>query len=142
MTMSSLQQAPWRDVDRLQRDLNDLFGRRGGARTSEFPPINIWTNDDGAIVTSVLPGIDPATVEIVVLGDTLTLKGERAEPTLADGRTFHCRERGFGAFNRTVQLAFGIDPEKVSAHYARGLLEITVPRAEAGRPRSITISGR
>jgi HSP20 family protein len=64
------------------------------------------------VVTTELPGIDPSKLEISVLGDTLTLKGNREESKVDEGRTFHRRERGFGAFNRTVQLAFRVDGSK------------------------------
>ena len=102
--MSTRYESPGHDVDRLQRQLNELFARSGTARTTaEFPPINIWTNADGAVLTAELPGLDLSLVAISVLGDTLTIKGERAEPKAEEGRTFHRVERGFGAFVRTVQ---------------------------------------
>ena len=129
------------ELDRLQRELNDVFGRWGISRSAaEFPPINVWTNDDGAMLLLELPGLDPGKIEISVLGDALTVKGERAEPPREEGRTFHRRERGFGAFNRTIQLAFRIDPAKVKATYRRGLLEIAAPRADEDRPRSIQVT--
>lgn len=131
---------PLREFRLLQRDMNEVLGRSGRRRTAEFPPMNIWANNEGAILTTEIPGIDPDKLEINVLGDTLTLRGERPEPSSDEGNTFHRRERGFGPFSRTVQLAFRVDPSKVAANYAEGQLEILVSRADEDRPRSIRVT--
>lgn len=131
---------PWREFDRLRREMNDMFGRWGIGRAGEFPPINVWTNNEGAVLTSELPGIDPAKLEISILGDTLTIKGEREEREREAGYTFHRCERGFGPFTRTVQLEFRIDGGSAHASYKRGVLEVLAPRAAADRPRSITVT--
>lgn len=139
--MMTTNPSPWLELDRLQRQLNDVFGRRGMARdATEFPPINIWTNDEGAVITAELPGLDAKQIDLSVPGDTLTLKGERAEQKSEPGHTFHRRERGSGPFARTVQVAFRIEPAGVTATYERGVLEVTVPRSKADRPRSIAVT--
>ena len=71
--------SPWRDMARLQRDMNRLFSRTarwpGLSAAQGYPAMNVWTNQDGAVITAELPGIDPEDVDISVQGDTMTLRG-------------------------------------------------------------------
>ena len=130
----------WPELERLRRESDDAFRRRGASSRRDFPLLNVWTGAEGAVLTTELPGIDPGQLEISVLGDTMTLKGHRDQPEAGSGSTFHRRERGFGAFSRTVQLAFRIDPEAVTASYANGVLEILVPKAEEDRAKTIPVT--
>ena len=130
----------WPEFDRLRREMNDAFGRWHAASRGEYPLVNVWTNEEGAVLTAELPGVDSSKIEISVLGDTLTVKGRRDEPKPQEGNTFHRRERGFGAFDRTVQLPFRIDAAQVTASYRNGVLEILVPRAAESRARRIAVS--
>jgi len=130
---------PWREMDRLQREMTGVFNlpRR---RAAVFPPLNIHTGDDDVIITSEIPGIDPADVELTVTGDTLTIKGLRKEHETKEGETWHRRERGSGNFYRTVQLPYNVDGNKVQADYVNGVLKIVLPRAEADKPRKISVT--
>jgi HSP20 family protein len=62
-----------------------------------------WTNEDGAILTAELPGVNLEDIDISVVKDTLTLKGSRQPDESQEGETYHRRERGYGAFARTFQ---------------------------------------
>jgi HSP20 family protein len=131
-------------MERLRRDMNRLFetnlprGQR--QRTATFPAINVYTNkDEGILVTAELPGIHTEELNISVTGDTLTLSGSRQSEEMPESAQYHRRERGFGEFNRTVQLPFAINKEKVEATVQSGVLQVTLPRAEAEKPRQISI---
>ncbi len=97
-----------------------------GAR--EFPPIEIWSGDDGLLLAARLPGLESEDIEITVVGDTLTLKGNRRGP-----------ERSAGEFSRTIQLPFAIEGDGVRAQFQRGVLEVRLPRAASERPRKIHV---
>jgi HSP20 family protein len=101
--------------------------------------MNIWTNPDGAVITSELPGVSPEYIDINVVGETLTLSGERQPEKLPEGARYHRQERGYGKFNRSVQLPFQVDAGKVEASFEKGMLHITLPRAEADKPRKIQV---
>ena len=105
----------------------------------DYPAMNVWTNEDGAVVTAELPGVEPDNINIAVTGDTLTLKGSRTPEELKEGEQYHRRERGHGQFTRTFQLPFQVEAEKVEANFEKGVLSITLPRAEAEKPRKIAI---
>src|SRR6476469_7177125 len=106
----------WRDMRRLQKEMNDLISRTGTrSRSAVYPAFNLWTNQEGAVITAELPGVLLDDLDISVVADTLTVKGSRtAEPT-QQCETYHRRERGLGSFARVVQLPFRVQAEDVSA---------------------------
>jgi HSP20 family protein len=126
---------PWREVDRINR----AFSRWSMPSTVEFPAMNVWVAGDTAIVTTELPGVDPKAIDISVIGKTLTLRGSRAPEELQEGESYHRGERWHGQFTKTIELPFSIDPNKVEAKFTRGLLHITLPRAEADKPKKIAV---
>ncbi len=135
--------SPWREMERLQREVNRLFadsaGVVGGRMAAGYPAINVWSNDESAVVTAELPGVDPEDIDISVVGDTLTLTGSRRPTELKEGEKYHRRERGYGQFTRSFQLPFQVEADKVEAQFEKGVLHISLPRAEADKPRKIAI---
>lgn len=130
---------PFTEVQRLQREMNRLFLGASEGYAHDFPAVNVWRSDGGAILTAELPGIDAAQLDISVVGDSLTISGNRDLETLREGESYHRQERAFGRFSRTLQLPFQMDAAKVEAKYDKGVLQITLPRVEAEKPRKINI---
>jgi len=137
------QATPEQEMERMRREMNRLFSNypaTSGARvTPGYPAMNVWTNENGAVVTAELPGIDPDALDIVVVENTLTLSGERKSDELKEGEVYHRRERGYGKFTRSFQLPFNVEANNVQAIYEKGILHITLPRTEADKPRKITV---
>lgn len=130
----------WRDMERLRREMNRLFaGTPTRGTTPNYPAMNVWANEDGAIVTAELPGIEPDEIDISVTGDTLTLTGRRMPEELEEDEIYHRRERIYGRFTRTFQLPFEVEAKDVEAVYQKGVLHITLPRSEADKPQKITV---
>jgi len=131
----------WEEMNRLQREMNRLFEGvdRGWAPVAGFPAINVWLNEEGAVVTAELPGVDVKDLEINVVGETLTLSGERKAEDLPKDSVVHRQERGIGKFTRTVDLPFSVESNKVQATLEKGILRILLPRAEKDKPRKIAI---
>jgi HSP20 family protein len=131
----------WREMSRLQDEMNRFLSRfyRWQPDTASFPAINIWTNDQQAVVTTELPGIDLNDLDISVAGNTLTIRGTRKAEQVQNVVTYHRQERGYGNFSRVVQLPFNVEPDQVNATMKNGVLIITLPRAYAERPRKIEI---
>ena len=71
-------------------------------------------------------------------GGQLTLKGERRPPQPEHG-VWHCQERGFGAFSRTLTLPAPVNSDKVEARFLHGVLTVKLLKAEAARSRKITV---
>ncbi|WP_067901443.1 Hsp20/alpha crystallin family protein [Nocardia vaccinii] len=85
-------------------------------------------DDAHYVVRAEIPGIDPAKdVEVSVHGGLLTIKAERSESHVQDGRS----EFSYGSFERTVSLPEGAQEEGIDASYAKGILSVTVPLSES-----------
>ncbi len=132
----------WREVNRLQREMNRLFEDYYPSRVRRapaFPALNVWTNEDGLNITAEVPGVHPEDIDISVVGDTLTLSGERRPDELKEGARYHRQERGYGSFSRSLQLPYMVDVRKVNATFRNGVLNIELPRAEQDKPRKISV---
>ncbi len=130
---------PFTDMRQLQREMNRLFERVEPAAAS-FPAVNIWSRGDELVVTAELPGVVPADMNITVEGDQLTLRGERKLQEPAKEVVCHRCERGSGTFLRVIQLPFEVESGQVKARFRQGVLSVTLPRAEASKPKQITIA--
>jgi HSP20 family protein len=125
-------------------DLGDVFGSVFGdalsARTygAAYPGVNVWEDGDNAYVEAELPGMTMNDIEVTVMGDQVTIKGER-KITYPDDGVVRRRERPQGAFSRMLTLPWEIDPEHVEAKLHDGILTIRLPKSESAKPRKITV---
>ena len=135
----------WQEMDQLQREMNRLFDTTSQGRVfnpPSYPAVNIWTNDDGQIISAEMPGVHPGDIDIDVTGDALSISGERKPDEVAKNAYYHRRERSYGSFSRTIQLPFMVDTSKVEANFKNGVLMISLPRAEVDKPKKITIKSK
>ena len=128
--------SPWREMNRLWSGWPTSYR---GRTVPRYPAMNVWTNDEGSVITAELPGMAPEDIDLSVEDDTLTLRGTRNVDELDEGATYHRRERGTGAFARTVQLPFRVEGENVEATFEKGILNISLPRAEEDKPKKIAV---
>ena len=128
----------------LQDEMNRAFGRtlsRRDAWTPAYQPnVDVKEHEDKFILQADLPGIRKEDLDISVLGNQLTLKGERKHEEDKKDKDFHYSERSYGAFARTIQFSSEIDAAKVQAAYKDGVLEITLPKSESAKPKQITVN--
>jgi HSP20 family protein len=132
----------WREVDRLQHDMNRLFDEFSPMRlrvAPTYPALNVWNSDQGLTITAEVPGVSPDDIEISVVGDSLTLSGMRKPEELNEGARYHRQERGYGKFSRVLRLPFAVSVEQIEANFKNGVLSIHMPRAEEDRPRKIAV---
>ncbi len=127
--------------------VEDLFPRFVDDTTDETaPPVASWLPaaegrlEDGTyIIQFALPGVDPKAVEVSVMDNALTLKGERKPHHDSTGKEYFVREVTYGAFQRSVTLPEGVDVAQVEATYVNGMLEVRVPAPRAAMPRMIEV---
>jgi HSP20 family protein len=136
------QQSMWQEMSRLQEEMNRVFSRANQPMASAFPLVNLWVNQESAVVTAEIPGVTSDDLDISVVGDALTIQGWRKGEQPGDGQTYHRRERGSGRFVRAIQLPFRAEPDEVTASFRKGVLNITIPRAQADRPRKVQIKNQ
>jgi HSP20 family protein len=139
---------PFKDMMTLRQAMDRLFDESfvrpnaGAARSAERTyqlPLDAFTTNEALIVKASLPGINPDEVDITLDGDNLTL---RATIKADDEQNYVIRERPSGTFTRTLALNVPIQPDKVSAEFKHGVLTLTLPKAEAAKPRKITIRAK
>jgi HSP20 family protein len=130
-------------MERLRREMNELLSewprRAKWDTTPGYPAMNVWTSENNARVTAELPGVNLADIDISVENELLTVRGDRQPDELEAGGTYHRQERRHGSFVRTFRLPFRVAADEVEASYEKGVLSIMLPRAEADKPRKITI---
>lgn len=134
-----LRSGPFFDTLRELEGMRRALRRFDAPSTFEFPAINMWVSEDNAVVTTEVPGIDPNALEISVVNDSLTLRGLRKTEELKGGESYHRRERWSGQFTKTLELPFAVESDKVEARFSKGVLSISLPRAEAEKPRKISV---
>lgn len=142
MYRSSRPLSIWRELDRMQRDISRLFGGQASSllhAAPSYPALNIWTIEDEQLITAEMPGMSSDDLKIEVFADSLSISGERQMPEELKDMNIHRRERNYGKFNRTIQLPFMVDTNKVEAKFSNGILQLTLPRAEADKPKKITV---
>jgi HSP20 family protein len=103
------------------------------------PPVNVWEDGDCLYADVELPGVDPKEIEIEVVGNVLTLRGEKKHEREEEGKGFHYIERRYGGFNRSIELPTSVDSEKVSAAYKNGVLTVTLPKHPESKPKRIAV---
>ena len=144
---------PFRELERMRRDMDRLFGVTGGGTASrpfrvaflpgrgarQYPFVNVYQEGDDFRVEALAPGLDLSGVEVTAVRNTLTIRGEKVGLRDLAPERVHRSERAAGRFMRTVELPDDVDPDKVTAQYRNGLLLITAPRAAHARPRRVTV---
>jgi HSP20 family protein len=122
---------------RLGSPRSDLFA--GPSAAGVFPPVNIFRNANGdAVIRAELPGVKPDQLSVTVERRRLTVSGERVAEG-ADNGGYHRRERPTGKFSRSMELPADLDVDRAEATFRGGVMTLRIPRAEAAKPRQITI---
>ena len=120
-------------------ELDPFFGPWQGVRgLSRMPTVNLYTNEEGAVLKAEVPGIDPDSLDVSVQNDTVTLRGKR-EPESGENEEFIRQERQYGEFVRTLTLPHKVEQDNVNAKFKDGILEIHLPRAEEAKPKKIEV---
>lgn len=140
--------SPFKELSTLHQEMDELFRRtfgsmggltRGFLREAWYPSIESYIKEGNFVIHAELPGIDSKDVDISVVGDQLTIKGERkASKEVKDEEYLLC-EVCYGSFERTITLPEGVKTDKVNATYKNGVLEIAMPAEIAALPRRIPI---
>jgi len=92
------------------------------------PAVDIIEDDAAYKVTAELPGMTEKEIEVVVSGDTLTLKGEKQAEKEQKEKNYYLSERSYGSFQRSFYVPEGVDRDKIAADFAKGVLTVTLPK--------------
>jgi HSP20 family protein len=143
--MAMARWSPFQEVPTLREAMDRLFeqsfvrpsgwtgnGWQGGL------PLDVYMDGDDYVVEAALPGLNPDSVNVSVLGNQVTISGDYPAPP--EGRQYLFRERGAGHFERSIYLPTEADANKAQASYEHGLLRLTIPKAESAKPRRISLT--
>jgi HSP20 family protein len=139
---------PFRNMTDIQGEVNRLFdsflGRptastTGSAMRTWAPVVDMHETKDDLILSFEIPGVTDKDVSVSIMGDLLTVKGERGFNRDSKDESVHHVERVYGEFERSVQLPMSVQTDKVKATYRDGVLEVTLPKAEEVKPKAIKV---
>ena len=104
------------------------------------PPIEVFEKEDKFVVKAELPGMKEDDIDVSVIGDILTIKGEKkTEAEVKEDEYYRC-ERSYGSFFRSVALPSHVDAKKIEASYEEGVLEITLPKVPEVQPKKVPVT--
>ncbi len=132
-------------LERVRRQFDRLVGEDSSAQRSllgsgVFPQINLTEDADKFSIRAELPGVRSDEIQMQATAKNLTIAGERKIETENEGVRYHRREREAGKFSRIIAMPTQIDPDRIEARLQDGVLNIRVPKADAVKPRQISIS--
>ncbi len=127
-----------REMDRLLRSVNvSVQNLRVGRH---YPPMNLYDLGKAFLFTAELPGTKAEDLDVTVANGVLTLRGARTGPEDAPEERYRRHERLRGTWQRSLPLPERVNEEQLSAEFSNGILKITLPKAEAIKPRRIPVT--
>ena len=122
----------------MNRMVNDTMIDPSPSEREMLLAVDIQTVDDAYDITALVPGLDAEDLEIEVLNNTVTIRGE-FKSCGEEQAKYLVSELPNGRFGRTISLPTATDPDKVEASIKNGVLPLHGPKAEADRPKAIKV---
>jgi HSP20 family protein len=104
------------------------------------PLVDISETDEDIVVTAEFPGMTKSDIEITMLDNVLTLKGEKKQLCKQDNKNYHRLERSYGAFERSFSLPVAIQQDKIKANFKDGILTIHLPKSDKAKRKEVPIT--
>ena len=144
---------PWQNLETLRREIDRVFDETGsrsepffrtaflpGRAARRYPLINLYEDKEAVYVEALAPGVEPNTLQLSVVGNTLSISGEKRRVAgEVKPEAFHRSERATGKFVRHIELPVEVDENTVQADYTHGLLTVTLPKTEKAKPKQIAV---
>ena len=135
--------SPFEELHRMRQQLDRLFEDSADPHQAlsagVFPLSNLTEDKDNYYVRAELPGVKGEELDIQVTANNLAISGERKIAAEEEAK-YHRREREAGSFSRMIGLPGDINSDKVDAKMENGILTIVVAKAEAAKPKQITVN--
>jgi HSP20 family protein len=137
---------PYREMARMSRLMDRWFEGMPRMWLGEFDggegyvPLDLYETDDAVVVRAALPGVKPEDVDITIAGETLTIRGESKHAEEGKKRNYYWQESWYGSFARSVALPAQVEADKADAVFENGVLKLTIPKAEAAKPKTIKVT--
>jgi HSP20 family protein len=148
--MALIHWEPVAELNTIQNEMNRLFnnffdqpsqsGRGTGPTRRWLPPMDLVETADQYVLRADLPGLSDGDVKIQLEDNVLNISGVRHSAHETRDEGYFRLERASGSFSRSLTLPDGVDPDRIEAHFDRGVLEIRVPKPEQRKPRTVQIN--
>lgn len=138
--MSIAIREPWGLLNRLNRDLDGIWG--SGAPSTEvafIPPVDVHEEKDRFVVRADLPGVKPDEIEVTAEKGVLTLRGERKAEKRENTEGYERIERVSGSFTRRFALPENVQADNIKAKFAHGVLEVAIPKQPVVAAKRVTV---
>ncbi len=134
-------------MDLFRSKLNRVFMNERGSYGEEYgwrvvngsPQTNLYDTGDTFQVIAEVPGLSKDDLDIKIEGNYLELNGTRKSDA-PDGYKAHRVERSTSSFTRSFTLPADVNIDRIEAVLKDGLLTLVMPKAEAAKPKQISIS--
>jgi len=144
---------PWQTLETLRREIDKVFNETDSRRepffrtaflpgraARRYPLINLYEDKEALYVEALAPGVEPDTLNVSVVGSTLSIAGEKRRVAGdVQPEAFHRSERAIGKFVRHIALPMEVDEHNVQADYTHGLLTVTLPKTAKAKPKQIAV---
>ncbi len=138
--------SPFWPLQRMQQQLDRLFGQPLGNWFGEepmiddwMPAINVYEEKNHIVVKAELPGMKKDEFEVYLTGDSLNIAGERKAESEEKTAGLYRSERFFGRFHRMIPLPVPVKGDAIEARYKDGILTITCPKTEESKRKQVEI---
>ena len=147
--MNIIKWDPFRELEDVSARLNRLFGRTPARTESDnemlamadwTPSVDISETGDAYLIKGEVPGVKKDDVKVTVQDGMLTIQGERKREKEEKGKRFHRVECSYGSFMRSFRIPDDADENKVKAEFKDGMLNVTLPKTEKAKSKSINVS--
>ena len=139
--MSMIRWDPYGEMLTLREAMNRIFGETPSETGAGMRiPTDVVETENDIILKAALPGVDPEDVDISITGNTISIRAECCKAAEEErGQRYLLRERQHGRFARELMVPMDIQPDKAQATFESGILVLTIPKAEAIKPRRIQV---
>jgi HSP20 family protein len=143
----------WQTLETLRREIDKAFSETDtrrepffrtaflpGRAARRYPLINLYEDTEAMYVEALAPGVDSETLNVSVVGNTVSITGEKRRVAGdVQPEAFHRSERATGTFVRHIELPSEVDENNVQADYKHGLLTVTLPKTAKAKPKQIAV---
>ena len=137
---------PFAEMRTLRSMMEDMFERPFAlTRFLErglIVPVDMYETDSEIRVRASLPGVKPEDVDINIVGNLLTIRGEAKAEERVERENYIMQERRFGSFLRSLTLPTAVSPEKAQARFVDGVLRLSLPKSEEAKPKRFKVQSR
>ena len=144
--MAIIRYSPFREIDRLQRQMNRLFDDivlptwDKDYRFNLVPAAELSETEDAIHLKLEIPGMQASDLDVEVTKDSVSISGERKEETKTEEKGVTKSEFRYGKFHRVIPLPAQVENTNVKAEYKDGILTLNLPKAEAEKTKVVKVN--